>query len=46
VLLTITTLTELPRLKEGVISIDPNALVIINDTLEVIGNRLGAIKQY
>jgi uncharacterized membrane-anchored protein YitT (DUF2179 family) len=46
VLLTITTLTELPRLKEGIISIDPNALVVINDTLEVIGNRLGVIKQY
>ena len=46
VLLTVTTLTELPRLKEGIMAIDPNALVIINDTMEVIGNRLGAIKQY
>jgi uncharacterized membrane-anchored protein YitT (DUF2179 family) len=46
VLLTVTTLTELPRLKEGVMSIDPGALIIINDTLEVIGNRLGGIKQY
>lgn len=46
VLLTITTLTELPRLKEGVLAIDPEALIVINDTLEVIGNRLGVIKQY
>lgn len=46
VLLTITTLTELPRLKEGVLAIDPDALIVINDTLEVIGNRLGVIKQY
>jgi uncharacterized membrane-anchored protein YitT (DUF2179 family) len=46
VLLTITTLTELPRLKEGVLAIDPDAMVIINDTLEVIGKRLGVIKQY
>jgi uncharacterized membrane-anchored protein YitT (DUF2179 family) len=46
VLFTITTLTELPRLKEGVLAIDPDAMVIINDTLEVIGKRLGVIKQY
>jgi uncharacterized membrane-anchored protein YitT (DUF2179 family) len=46
VLLTITTLTELPRLKEGVLAIDPDAMLIINDTLEVIGKRLGVIKQY
>ena len=46
VLLTITTITELPRLKEGVLAIDPDALIVINDTLEVIGNRLGVIKQY
>ena len=46
VILTITTLTELPRLKEGVLAIDPDAMLIINDTLEVIGKRLGVIKQY
>jgi uncharacterized membrane-anchored protein YitT (DUF2179 family) len=46
VILTVTTLTELPRLKEGVLAIDPDAMLIINDTLEVIGKRLGVIKQY
>ena len=46
VLLTITTLTELPRLKDGVLAIDPDAMLIINDTMEVIGKRLGVVKQY
>ena len=46
VLLTVTSLTELGRLKELVFSIDPNAFVIINDTLEVLGNRHGSRRIY
>ena len=43
---TITTLTELPRLKDVIFNIDPEAFVVINDTLEVLGKRHGARKVY
>ena len=43
---TITTLTELPRLKDVIFNIDPGAFVVINDTLEVLGKRHGTRKVY
>jgi len=46
VILTITSMTELPRLKEDIFSIDPEAFVIVNDTLEVLGKRHGKLKVY
>ncbi len=46
VLLTITTLTELPKLKEAIFRVDPHAFVVINDTLEVLGKRHGTLKVY
>lgn len=46
VVLTVTTLTEIPKLKELVFGIDPDAFVIINDTLEVLGKRHGRRKIY
>ncbi len=46
VILTVTTLTELPKLKEAIFRIDPQAFVIINDTLEVLGKRHGTLKVY
>lgn len=39
----IITLIELSRLKELVFDIDPNAFVVVNDTLEVLGKRHGKI---
>lgn len=46
VILTVTTLTELPKLKEAIFRMDPHAFVIINDTLEVLGKRHGQLKIY
>ena len=46
VILTITTLTELPKLKNVIFSIDPEAFVVVNSTLEVIGKRHGTRKVY
>lgn len=46
VILTITTMTELPLLKELVFAVDPEAFVIVNDTLEVLGRRHGRLKVY
>jgi len=43
---TVTTLTELSRLKDVVFNIDPGAFVVINDTLEVLGKRHGTRKVY
>jgi uncharacterized membrane-anchored protein YitT (DUF2179 family) len=34
---------ELSRMKELVFDIDPNAFVVVNDTLEVLGKRHGKI---
>lgn len=44
VIFTIISLTELPKMKELVFSIDPNAFMVINDTLEVLGKRHGKLK--
>ena len=44
VILSIITLTELSKLKELVFDVDPDAFVVVNDTLEVLGNRHGSIR--
>ena len=42
VVFTVTALTDLPQIKELVTALDPNAFIVINDTLEVFGgNSLG-----
>ena len=46
VLFTITTLTELPKLKDIIFAIDPGAFVVVNNTLEVLGKRHGSRKVY
>ncbi len=46
IILTITTMTELPMLKEMVFDMDGNAFMVVNDTLEVIGYRHGSLKIY
>ena len=46
VILTISTLHEAPRLKAHIFSIDPKAFVVVNDTLEVLGQRHGQLKVY
>jgi uncharacterized membrane-anchored protein YitT (DUF2179 family) len=46
VIFTITSLTELPQLKEVIFAIDPSAFVVVNNTLEVFGKRHGSRKVY
>lgn len=46
VIFTIITLTELAKMKEMVFDIDPNAFMVVNDTLEVFGKRHGTRKIY
>jgi uncharacterized membrane-anchored protein YitT (DUF2179 family) len=46
VIFTITTLTELPKMKELILSEDPEAFIVVNDTLEVLGKRHGRKKVY
>lgn len=46
VLLSITTMTELPRLRELILGMDPQAFIVVNDTLEVLGTRHGKLKVY
>ena len=46
IIFTITTLTELPELKEVIFAIDPSAFVVVNDTLEVFGKQHGTRKVY
>ena len=41
ILYTIITFRELPRLKQLVKVIDPDAFVVVSDTLEVMGQRIG-----
>ncbi len=43
VIFSIITLTELSKMKETVFDIDPNAFMVVNDTLEVIGKRHGSL---
>jgi uncharacterized membrane-anchored protein YitT (DUF2179 family) len=46
VIFTITSLTDLPKMKELILKCDPRAFVVINDTLEVLGARYGAPRVY
>jgi uncharacterized membrane-anchored protein YitT (DUF2179 family) len=46
VIFTITSLTEIPKLKEVIFTIDPSAFVVIHNTLEVLGKRHGTRKVY
>lgn len=46
VVFSIITLTELPKMKELVYDIDPDAFMVINDTLEVLGKRHGTRRVY
>jgi uncharacterized membrane-anchored protein YitT (DUF2179 family) len=46
VIFTITTLIELPKMKETILSIDPDALIVVNDTLEVLGKRHGKGREF
>ena len=46
VIFTITSLTELPELKEVIFAIDPSAFVVVNNTLEVFVKRHGTRKVY
>jgi uncharacterized membrane-anchored protein YitT (DUF2179 family) len=46
IIFTVTTLTELPRMKEIVYNIDPDAFMVVNDTLEVLGKRHGTRRVY
>jgi uncharacterized membrane-anchored protein YitT (DUF2179 family) len=46
VILTVTTVTEVPKIKEMIFSNDPKAFVVINNTFEVLGNRYGGLKVY
>jgi len=41
ILYTVITFRELPRLKRIVSAVDPNAFVVVTDTLEVMGQRVG-----
>ena len=46
VIFTITSLTELPKMKDIILSLDPEAFIVVNDTLEVLGKRHGQGKVY
>jgi uncharacterized membrane-anchored protein YitT (DUF2179 family) len=46
VIFTITALSELTRMKKLVQSIDPDAFIVVNDTLEVLGKRHGSGRVY
>jgi uncharacterized membrane-anchored protein YitT (DUF2179 family) len=46
VVFSVTTLTELPKMKQLVYETDPEAFVVINDTLEVLGKRHGTRQVY
>lgn len=46
VVFTVTTMADLPKLKTMVLSFDPDAFIVINDTLEVYGRRLGKVRVY
>ena len=46
VILTVTTLTDLPKLKEIIFRHDANAFVVVNNTMEVIGQRQSGPRFY
>ena len=41
ILYTIVTLRELPRIKDLARNIDPNAFLVVHETMEVMGYRIG-----
>ena len=41
ILYTVITFRELPQLKKLILSVDPDAFVVVTDTLEVMGQRIG-----
>jgi len=41
VLYTVTTFREVPRLKQIARTIDPNVFIVVSDTVEVVGSRIG-----
>jgi uncharacterized membrane-anchored protein YitT (DUF2179 family) len=41
ILYTVITFRELTRLKQLISAVDPNAFVVVTDTLEVMGQRIG-----
>jgi uncharacterized membrane-anchored protein YitT (DUF2179 family) len=45
IILTITTITDIPKLKELIFIHDPKAFIVINDTLEVINKKSNAYLQ-
>ncbi len=46
IVFSIITLTELPKMKELIFDLDPNAFIVVNDTLEVLGRRHGNMRVY
>jgi len=46
IIFSIVSLTELARMKDLIFEIDPQAFVVINDTLEVLGYRHGSKRVY
>lgn len=46
VIMTVTTMMELPKLKEIIFNNDPHAFVVINNTFEVLGQRHGSMRVY
>ncbi len=46
VIFTVAALTELPKLKDLIFDLDPDAFVVVNDTLEVLGKRHGKRRVY
>jgi len=44
--LTIVTPTDLPKLKSLILATDPDALVVVNDTMEVLGKKHGVVPTY
>ena len=41
ILYTVTSLRDLPHLKKKITDLDANAFVVVADTMEVVGNRMG-----
>ena len=41
IIMTVCALTDVPRLKRDVFALDPEAFVVVADTLDVVGTRVG-----
>jgi uncharacterized membrane-anchored protein YitT (DUF2179 family) len=46
VLYTVVHMREVPRIKQLIRAVDPEAFVVVNDTLEVMGHRIGNQPQW